>query len=195
MSAATARARTRLSGEGAGYKLVGDTIFGWRTGTLTGDIDLNGHALVMETGGGNRTVFSGAITGRGSLEWRGGGVPQVAPSILGGDKPNTFQGAFTLAQGVLDLDKPAGVDAIPGDLVIGAKASALVKLDKPNQINDAANVTLGGHGHQRAGPPGSRREVRLAHAGNPRRDHHGRQAGVAGGGRQQRAAPGTWPRR
>ena len=133
-------------GQRASYKLVGDAKFGWRTGILAGDIDLNGHALVMDTGGGNRTVFSGAITGKGSLEWRGGRVPQVAPSILSGDKPNTFQGTFTLSKGVLDLDKPSGVDAIPGDLVIGAKDSAVVKLDKPNQINAAANVTLGGNG-------------------------------------------------
>jgi lysophospholipase L1-like esterase len=133
-------------GKGAGYKLVGDTTFGWRTGTLTGDIDLNGHAFVMETGGGNHTVFSGAITGQGAFEWRGGGVPQVAPSVLGGDKANTFRGTFTLSQGVLDLDKPAGADAISGDLVIGTKASAMIRLSKPHQINDAANVTLGGAG-------------------------------------------------
>ena len=133
-------------GKDSSYKLTGDAKFGWRTGTVAGDIDLNGHAFVMDTGGGNHTVFSGAITGRGSFEWRGGGVPQVAPSVLRGDKPNTFQGAFRLANGVLDLDKPAGVDAIPGDLIIGTKGSALVKLAQANQINDAANVTLGGTG-------------------------------------------------
>jgi len=70
-------------------------------------------------------------------------VPQVGPSTLSGDKPNTFQGAFTLVNGVLDLDKPAGVDAIPGDLIIGTKGSAVVRLQKPDQINDAAHVTLG----------------------------------------------------
>ena len=77
-------------GPDASYRLDGDTKFGWRTGTLVGDIDLNGHAFVMETGGGNHTVFSGAIVGTGSFEWNGGGVPQVAPSILSGEKPNTF---------------------------------------------------------------------------------------------------------
>jgi lysophospholipase L1-like esterase len=133
-------------GKAANYRLVGDATFGWRTGTLDGDIDLNSHALVMETGGGNHTVFAGAITGHGSVEWFGGGIPQVGPSVLGGVKPNTFRGTFTLSNGVLDLDKPAGMDAIPGDLVIGTKASATVQLSKPDQINDAANVTLGGTG-------------------------------------------------
>ena len=133
-------------GKDANYKLDGDTAFGWMTGTLLGEIDLNGHAFVIDTGGGNRTVFSGAIVGKGSFEWNGGGVPQVVPSILSGDKRNTFQGAFTLSRGVLDLDKPEGVDAIPGDLIVGTKGSAVVRLRKPNQINDAAHVTLGGTG-------------------------------------------------
>jgi lysophospholipase L1-like esterase len=133
-------------GKDASYNLVGDATFGWRTGMVPGDIDLNGHAFVMETGGGNHTVFSGAITGQGSFEWRGGGVPQVAPSVLSGDKPNTFRGTFTLTRGVLDLDKPAGLDAIPGDLIIGTKESAMVQLNKSHQINDAASVTLSGTG-------------------------------------------------
>ena len=133
-------------GKDASYKLVGDATFGWRTGMVPGDIDLNGHAFVMETGGGNHTVFSGAITGQGSFEWRGGGVPQVAPSVLSGDKPNTFQGTFTLTRGVLDLDKPAGVNAIPGDLIIGTTDSAFVQLKKADQINDAARVTVVGTG-------------------------------------------------
>ncbi len=131
-------------GRDVSYRLEGDAQFGWRTGAITGDIDLNGHAFVMNTGGGNHTVFSGAITGRGAFEWRGGGVPQVGPSVLTGTRANTFAGAFTLTRGILDLDKPAGVDAIPGDLVVGVKGPAIVRLAKPNQVNDAANVTLGG---------------------------------------------------
>jgi hexosaminidase len=98
----------------------------------------------METGGGNHTVFSGAISGKGSFEWRGGGVPQVRPSVLTGDLPNTFDGVCTLARGVLDLDKPEGKDAIPGNLIVGSTGGAMVKLVKSHQINDAAHVTLGG---------------------------------------------------
>jgi N-acetyl-beta-hexosaminidase len=129
---------TREFGRDANYKLVGDAKFGWRTGTVTGDIDLNGHAFVMDTGGGNHTVFSGAITGQGSFEWCSGDVPQVASSILGGDKPNTFPGAFTLSKGVLDLDKPAGdgifralrVEHMPPQAVAPLKAGDRIDYSK-----------------------------------------------------------------
>ena len=133
-------------GAGTNYRLTGDTMFGWRTAVIAGDINLNGHALTMETGGGNQTVFSGAISGSGSLTWVGGGVPQVCASTLAGDKPNTYSGVTTLAHGELDLDKPAGVDAIPRDLVVGTADSAIIRLVKPNQINDKSRVTLGPKG-------------------------------------------------
>ncbi len=137
---------TEQFGRDVNYQLKGKATFGWKTGAQGGDIDLNGHALTVETGGGNRTVFSGAISGTGSVEWRGGSVPQVAPSILSGSAPNTFKGPFTLVNGVLDLDKPAGVDAIPGDFVIGTKGDAMAKLNRAHQIKDLAHVTLGGAG-------------------------------------------------
>jgi lysophospholipase L1-like esterase len=128
----------------ASYKLVGDATFDYKWGGGAGDIDLNGYAFLCDTGGGNRRILSGAITVIGTVAWSGGNVPQLCPSILSGDKPNTFKGTFTLLNGVLDLDKPAGVDAIPGDLLIGTKGKAMVRLVKSNQINDAAHVTLGG---------------------------------------------------
>lgn len=128
------------------YKLVGDTKFGWRTARIDGDIDLNGHAFVMETGGGNQTVVAGAIEGTGTFEWIGGGIPQAGRSILEGTKPNRFKGVFTLSKGVLDLAKSAGTDAIAGDLVIGTKDSARVRMLKNEQINDESNVTLTGPG-------------------------------------------------
>lgn len=137
---------TKQFGKDMNYRLAGDATFGWMTGAQGGDIDLNGHALIVETGGGNRTIFSGAISGVGSVEWRGGRVPQVASSILTGAAPNMFKGRFTLVNGVLDLDKTAGVDAIPGDFIIGATGDAMAKLNRAHQINDAAHVTLGGTG-------------------------------------------------
>ncbi|MCY2931476.1 MAG: GDSL-type esterase/lipase family protein [Planctomycetota bacterium] len=133
-------------GDAANYRLTGDTIFAYATGNITGDIDLNGFTLVSDTGGGNRRTFSGAIRGKGAFEWLGGGVPQVCPATLAGEKPNTFQGVLTVSRGVLDLAKPAGVDAVPGDLVIGSAGSASIRLVNPNQINDASNVTLGPKG-------------------------------------------------
>jgi len=133
-------------GNDASYKLTGDTTFAYGTGNIAGDIDLNGFKFVSDTGGGNRRTFSGAISGTGSFEWLGGGVPQVCPATLAGEKSNTFKGTLTVARGVLDLAKPAGVDAVPGDLVLGTVDSASIRLVKANQINDASNVTLGPKG-------------------------------------------------
>jgi lysophospholipase L1-like esterase len=133
-------------GADASYRLVGDTSFGWQTGEVAGVIDLNGHSLHVQTGGGNRTILRGPISGTGSITWHGGGVPQVAPSILAGDAANTFTGTFTLAKGVLDLAKPAGTAAIAGDLVIGHDGPATVRLGSADQIADSARVTLAGSG-------------------------------------------------
>jgi N-acetyl-beta-hexosaminidase/lysophospholipase L1-like esterase len=133
-------------GRNVNYKLVGDMITGWQTGELAGDIDLNGFSLRMETGGGNSTAFLGVISGKGNFTWVGGGVPQAGPSILKGDAPNTFQCAFTLAKGILDLDKPEGKDAIPGNLIIGTQESAIITLKQNEQINDSSHVTIGPEG-------------------------------------------------
>ncbi len=61
-----------------------------------------------------------------------------------GKEPNTFRGSFTLTKGVLDLDKPDDVDAIPGDLVVGVQDAAWIRLAHSDQIGDPAHVTLAG---------------------------------------------------
>ena len=136
-------------GKSVDYTLAADTTFGWRTSAIPGNIDLNGHHFLMDTGGGNRTEFSGQIRGAGSMEWRGGSVPQVAPSILSGTMPNSFNGSFTLANGILDLAKPAGIVSIPGDLVIGSRGDAVVRTLADGQISPHSIVTFGGSGISR----------------------------------------------
>jgi len=128
------------------FRLTADTTFGWRTGELAAAIDLAGHGLTVNTGGGNRTVLTGPITGRGAITWSGGRVPQAGPSVLAGEVANAYQGTFTLDRGVLDLAKPAGGDAVCGDLVIGRTGPAVVRLRAADQIRDAAVVTLSGPG-------------------------------------------------
>lgn len=128
------------------FRLTDDTTFGWKTGEVRAAIDLAGHGLTVDTGGGNRTLFAGPITGRGSITWNGGGVPQVSPSKLAGSAANAYEGSFTLTRGVLDLAKPAGSDAVCGDLVIGRTGPAMVRLQAADQIRDAAVVTLSGPG-------------------------------------------------
>jgi len=134
-------------GRKANYKLVGDTTFGWVRQPFTGDVDINAHKFVMETGGGNRTVFSGVISGKGQFFWNGGGQArwQVVASFLAGTKPNTFSGTLTILRGTLALAKPPGVDAVAGDLVLGGGSNqAIVRLDAPNQIKDSARILITG---------------------------------------------------
>lgn len=136
-------------GAGAGLRLVGDTSFGWQVGQFTGDLDLNGHNFTMETGGGNRTVFAGAISGKGNFTWNGGGTAmwQTTPSFLTGDRPNTFSDTLTILRGALALAKPAGIHAFAGERLVlgGGSNQAIVQLGAAEQINDLCTVVITGH--------------------------------------------------
>lgn len=132
-------------GKLANFKLVGDTQFGWRTNEIVGNIDLNGRAFLIDTGGGNFTRFSGVLSGPGEFEWKSGGVPQVAPSIIGGTEPNRLSGTFILSKGILDLEKPANTDAISCDLLIGKIDRAIVRLKNDEQISNQARITFSGN--------------------------------------------------
>lgn len=135
-------------GTGVSFRLVGETSFGWLTRQFTGDLDLNGHSFTMETGGGNRTVFSGVIAGKGNFTWNGGGNAgwQTTPSFLTGDKPNTFSDTLTILRGTLALTKPAGVDAVSGARLVlgGGSNQAIVQLGASEQINDSCTILITG---------------------------------------------------
>ena len=135
-------------GVGVNFRLVGDASFGWRVGKFTGDLNLNGHNFTMDTGGGNRTVFSGVISGNGNFTWNGGGNAQwqTTPSFLTGEKPNTFTGTLTILRGTLSLSKPAGVSAFDGRRLVlgGGSNQAIVQLGASEQINDSCTVVIAG---------------------------------------------------
>lgn len=116
-------------GAGVDYRLVGDASFGWQREPFTGNLDINGHKFVMETGGGNRTVFSAVISGEGVFDWNGGGNAawQTTPSFLTGEKPNTFTGVLTILR---DLAKAAKSN---GTLLVLATLS--VYREKPDGSN------------------------------------------------------------
>jgi lysophospholipase L1-like esterase len=84
--------------------------------------------------------------GTGAMEWRGGSVPQVAPSILSGSRPNTYVGEFVLANGILDLQKASGVCAIPGNITIGQRGDSVLRIFGEGQVSDRAVITFGGPG-------------------------------------------------
>ena len=128
----------------AAFTLTGPTTFGWRTGQLSANVDIGDHAFLVDTGGGNETILSGRITGSGPFEWRSGGVPQVAQSILRGDTANPFTGTFTLSKGVLDIELPAGQNAFEGPLVVGGRDRAIVNLHANDTLPDTQTITFTG---------------------------------------------------
>ncbi len=109
--------------------------------TWTGPVtfDPGANDLVAEP---TRTLrFTGAISGAGGFQHVSAGVLEFA-----GTAPNTYTGVTQIARGTLRLNKPDGVNAIPGDLNIGtADANAgVVTLMKHRQIADSAAVTFAG---------------------------------------------------
>lgn len=131
-------------GDASAFHLTGPTTFGWRTARLSADIDLDKYPLVIDTGGGNETILSGRISGSGTFEWRSGGVPQVAPSILMGLMANPFSGTFKLSKGVLDIEFPDHQNAFQGPLVVGGRDRAIVSLHANETLPDSQSVTFTG---------------------------------------------------
>ena len=72
----------------------------------TGDFPLT----LVADGAGRR--YNGLITGKGSVRIEG--APDHRPVEISGTHTNSYQGATTLARGVLKLNKPDNVTAIPG---------------------------------------------------------------------------------
>jgi autotransporter-associated beta strand protein len=139
----------RKFGGGANYRLVGDATFGWKTGKLQGNVDLNGHSFTMDTGGGNRAEFSGVIAGKGNFVWNGGGAGryQTLPSFLSGDRPNTFSGTLTILRGTLVFSKPNEVCAFAGSRLVlgGGSNQTILQLRSSEQIDDACTVAITGN--------------------------------------------------
>lgn len=100
--------------------------------TQSGAIALNGGGLVIG-GGGN---LSGAVTGTGFVTVNGGTM------LFNGSAANTYTGMTTVGGGVLQLNKPAGVLAVGGDVTI-AGAGVLTILAN-EQIPDTATINVTG---------------------------------------------------
>src|SRR5262249_37572554 len=77
-----------------------------------------------------------------------GGFRQIALGVLefAGSAPNTYAGVTEFGRGTFRLNKPAGVTAIPGALIIGADdaSAGVVTLLAAHQIADSAAVTFAG---------------------------------------------------
>jgi autotransporter-associated beta strand protein len=109
---------------------------------LNGAVGLGGSSLIFHSTGGD-TAVNGAISGSGTVRKTGpGGL------IYGGAGANTYSTVTFVDGGRLTLSKPAGVNAVRGNLTLGTGVSGTptVSLTASNQIFDGATVIVNGAG-------------------------------------------------
>jgi hexosaminidase len=134
--------------------LTGNTQFCYPVGECSLDVITNGHTLTLDSGDGNPLNFSGTISGTGDVALFMGPSHtdyKDAPLRLSGGRANTTTGKFYVRKGRVQLEKPDGVDAISGDVIVGGQGfNDCLFWMKSNQIKDSANITLIGAGNNGA---------------------------------------------
>ncbi len=110
------------------YSVTGANVTMQVTSTLAATLTVN---LASGT-----DIYTGVISGAVSLTKSGAGTLSLA-----GATANTQTGTTTVSAGVLNLNKTAGVNAIPGQLDINGGA---VTFSANNQIADTASVNVSG---------------------------------------------------
>ena len=107
------------------------------SGPHSGTITVNKGATWNFGTGGNSSSLTGVVAGEGDLVWSGG-----AATIIGGTKPNTLTGSYTIGGGNIILAKPAGVNAVAGPLTLNATAK--LQWDADEQVADNLPLKFGG---------------------------------------------------
>jgi hypothetical protein len=126
--------------------LTGSTKIGYPSSGGDFDIATNGYTLALDSGDGNAFAYSGTISGTGNVEFFMG--PSYtgfrdAPMLLSGTKPNTTTGKFLVKKGRVQLEKPDGMDAISGDVIVGGQGfNDCLFWKNSNQLKDTVNITL-----------------------------------------------------
>jgi autotransporter-associated beta strand protein len=107
------------------------------TGAITGSGDLvKNFSNTVRLGGG--ATINGVISGAaGTIESAVSGA-----TTFGGTAPNTFAGVTAVSAGALALNKPQGVTAVAGNLLI--TGSGTLGLTNGEQIADTATITFTG---------------------------------------------------
>jgi hexosaminidase len=145
---------TALIGPGNIANLTGDTAFSYPVSDCDIDIITNGHTITLDSGDGNPFCYRGAISGSGNVVMLMGPSHtdyKDAPLRLAGTRPNTATSKFFVRKGRVQLEKPDGVDAISGDVVVGGQGfNDCLFWVNSNQIKDSAHVTLIGAGNNGA---------------------------------------------
>jgi autotransporter-associated beta strand protein len=102
--------------------------------TFDHPVEINAGTLVFPTG----ATFNDVISGAGGFAAAGGDV------LVQGLDPNTHTGTVTVSgSSMLRLSKPAGVNAVGGDIVVRDAGQILILNDE--QIPDTANLTFLGN--------------------------------------------------
>ncbi len=120
---------------GTAFNLLGNATFGASTGGLSGNITINNAPFTLTLAGGT-TQLLGVVSGPGGLSVNGG------TTTLGGAAANTLAGLHTVTAGTLALGKPAGKNAIAGNISVAG--GAVLRWNAADQIANAAMVTLAG---------------------------------------------------
>lgn len=95
-------------------------------------------AIVNVYGGSSGLELGGILTGVNGFTKTGTGVLRFV-----GATTNTLSGTITIGEGLLELARSAGVNAISGDLIIGdGTGTDTVRLINADQISDNSIVTL-----------------------------------------------------
>src|SRR5207244_8120654 len=98
---------------------------------VSGNSSIGKRGTVRAAGGDVTTT--GVLSGASGLDKDGPGTLTLA-----GTAANTFIGAARLVSGTLVFNKPAGVNAIGGNLDVGIVVPATARLLADNQIPDSA---------------------------------------------------------
>jgi hexosaminidase len=133
-------------GPGNTANLVGPTKIGYPASGCDLDVITNGFTLTFDSGDGNPFSCTGSISGTGNVEFFMGPSHtgyRDAPLRLGGDKPNTTSGKFFVKKGRVQLEKPKGVAAISGDVIVGGQGfNDCLFWKQSNQLKDSVHITL-----------------------------------------------------
>jgi hexosaminidase len=141
-------------GSGNIANLIGNTTISYPVSDCDIDIITNGHTITFDSGDGNPLCYRGAISGTGDVVLLMGPSHtgfKDAPLRLAGAKPNTTTGKFLVRKGRVKLEKPDGVDAISGDVIVGGQGfNDCLFWKNSNQIKDSVTITLIGAGNNGA---------------------------------------------
>jgi hypothetical protein len=133
-------------GQGNIANLIGNTTISYPASGCHVDVITNTFTLRLDSGDGNAFSCTGSIGGSGNVEFLMGPSHtgfKDAPLVVAGQQPNTTSGKFFVKKGRVQLEKPRGVDAISGDVIVGGQGfNDCLFWKQSDQLKDSVNITL-----------------------------------------------------